>query len=61
MSGVKRMIEDVAEDVGILIEKDKMDYQIALVKVLKERNLIERDSDEDTIKMWDENISHMVG
>jgi hypothetical protein len=55
------MIEDVAEDVGILIEKDKMDYQIALVKVLKERNLIERDSDEDTIKMWDENISHMVG
>ena len=61
MSAVKRMIEDVAEDVSILIEKDKMDYQLALVKVLKERNLIERDSDEDTIKMWDDNISHIVG
>lgn len=61
MSGVKRMIEDVAEDVGILIEKSKMEYQPALIKVLKERNLIERDSDEDTIKMWDDNISHLVG
>jgi len=61
MSGIKRMIEDVAEDVGILMEKSKMEYQNALIKVLKERNLIERDSDEDTIKMWDDNISHMVG
>jgi hypothetical protein len=61
MSGIKRMIEDVAEDVGILMEKNKMEYQNALVKVLKERNLIERDSDEDTIKMWGDNISHMVG
>ena len=61
MSGIKRMIEDVAEDVGILMEKNKMEYQNALVKVLKERNHIERDSDEDTIKMWDDHISHMVG
>jgi len=61
MSGVKRLIEDVAEDVGVLIEKNKMEYHPALVKVLKERNLIERDSDEDTIKMWDDNISHLVG
>ena len=61
MSGVKRMIEDVAEDVNILMDKSKMEYNLALVKVLKERKLIERDSDEDTIKMWDDNISHMVG
>jgi hypothetical protein len=53
------MIEDVAEDVNILIEKDKMEYQLALVKVLKERNLIERDSDEDTINLWDDTISHI--
>lgn len=59
MSYIKKMIEDVAEDVNILIEKDKMEYQLALVKVLKERNLIERDSDEDTINLWDDTISHI--
>lgn len=60
MSGIKRLIEDVAEDVSILMDKSNMEYQPALLKVLKERNLIERDSDEDAIKLWDDNISHLV-
>jgi hypothetical protein len=60
MGYVKRMIEDVAEDVSILMDKNKMEYAPALLTVLKERKIIQQDSDEDTIKMWDDNIAHLV-
>jgi hypothetical protein len=61
MSGVKRMIEDVAEDVGKLMVDGKFNYDAALIHTLIGRKIIESANDVDTIKMWDDNISHIVG
>jgi hypothetical protein len=60
MSHIKRLIEDVAEDVSNRMSSEKLEFEVALVRVLKDRQFIERDSDEDTIRMWSDNIAHMV-
>ena len=60
MSGVKRMLEDVAGDVETLMATSQMGYEMALKSVLKDRQIIKDETELETIAVWDENISHMV-
>lgn len=60
MSGVKRLLEDVAGDVEKLMADGKFNYDAALIHTLIGRKIIESANDVETIALWDENISTMV-
>ena len=60
MSGVKRLLEDVADDVEKCMADGNINYETALINTLIDRKIIESANDVETIALWDTIITPMV-
>lgn len=60
MSKIKRLLDDVADDVSTAMEKNKVSFDIALHDVLMRHNIIRSSDEIDTISQWKQNIYPMI-